>query len=246
MRIAIPLISMVLISSSLPAAAQKGFITGVKIGVGYTTLHHQPGSTAALSYQYKPGLSMPYGLFGNWQFSRHFSVNMELGYMLAGGVTHDIHPLKGPGSTYPDARLYADCPSETRLRFLTSSVMLRYSHSISKHGYIFAQAGPSPQLLLYADQLDNGYGTKYRKVDDYTAVSGKQYFNELTETTSDFNKWNWAVNCGIGIYWMMEHEFVSIGLNASRGIIPVQKADKDENRSTTGLYYLSATYGWEL
>lgn len=242
----IPVLSGIILASS-PAGAQSNLIAGIKGGVGCTTLYSVSGNSNKPYYRYKTGFTMPYGLFSSWQFSQSFSICADIGYALTGGSTKDIHPLKSHQNvTTPYGQLFADCLSETKLYFVSTSVMLRYNYKIGSNGYAFLQAGPSPQFLVRASQLDNGYGTTYKNEDGYSPITGTVYFDEISITTNDFNRWNWAFNWGGGVYWIIDNELVSVSLNASRGLSPIQKNTDADGRHVTALYHLSVGYGLKL
>ena len=228
-----------------PMASNAQVYVGLKAGVGITTLQNV-GKENTTHYHYTPGLSFPYAAFCDIRLSSRFSIQAELGHAMLGARKSGIYPLQ-QAEDYGTGRkiMYTDCPGETRLNYITSAILVKYSYPISPLCHAYIALGIAPELLLQAEEASNGNGHLYESADENTVVIASKYIAETTVRTSSYRSWNWSLAGAGGLRWEMYREYVFVALNARRGLQPIQR-ETNELRNTTAMYALSVGYGFRL
>jgi hypothetical protein len=207
---------------------------GIEGGPTVTNLTESRNAVQPIHYTYS--FSMPVGLTASWKAANRWVISSGFTYMPIGAVSTDRHPLLKQESTQ---LLYTDCLTELRLRYISAPLRIQYVQPLGREVSLFAEAGPDIQLLVYAQQRDEGYGTIYGP--DNKAQVADQYLDMDRKATADYRPLNITMEVAIGLKLHIGDEIGIIKIGRSRGINRIERHIENGSH-TTEAYYLMVGY----
>lgn len=222
-----------LLLSMLSAQAQWSY--GLEAGFSVTNLSKKGDNPK--SSNYSNGFGIPFGATTSWAFGQGLSLQSGLDYSPIHAATSDRHPFPNLTTAEP---LYTDCMSELRLHYLSVPLQLQYQLQLGKEWSLIGQAGPSFQLLLYAEQTDEGFGDVYSV--DGSTISTQQYFHIRRNVTPMYHSWNWSLEGALGVKWQVGNDYGIVKVGGVQGINQIER-ESDNGSHVVEAFTFMISYG---
>lgn len=208
------------------------------------------GSQNPLNSGYSSRFGADYGMYGEYHFSKLFSLTVGAEYSSQGGVKNKFQAYPTPpelSSVVSSPYLYANFKSEAKINYLLVPVMARFSWDIWKTcpAKFYVAAGPFAGFLLNAHQVTSGSSVVYLDAGMTTPLSPQpQSFDANTTIKNDLYKFNLGIDGVVGIsYNLTPRHLAFIEGGANYGFLSIQKGSAN-GKNYTGAGVLTLGYAY--
>jgi hypothetical protein len=232
-------IALAFVATISRVQAQSALFLGAKGGVSIPNL--QAGGSNQVSNGYKSILGPYFGIFADKPLTRRFSIQVELNYSAQGGQKNGEQAI--PSSTFsayfppgytPPQYFYANFDSKARLNYLELPVLAKFTFPIGGHVKFLIDAGPYVGYLLTAKNITKDSSEIYMDQAETEPVPvGRQSFYDNQSLTSDIHRFNFGIQGGIGLQYMVHHcGYFYLQVGGNYGLVNIQKYAADGQNQT--------------
>jgi hypothetical protein len=219
------------------------FYLGAKGGVSIPNLTAGGGNPVSSGWSSRLG---PYfGAVGEYDLSKHFSLQVELNYSSQGGKKDGVQAIPSnefssffPPGTPPSlipAYLYATFKSVAKLNYLELPVLAKYNFPLNKKLAFFVNVGPYIDYLANAKDINTGSGYVYsdEAEESQNRVSPtSESFDSTQDITSQIHRFNVGVQGAIGLELQAGKGKFILSAGGNYGFINIQKYAADGKNDT--------------
>jgi hypothetical protein len=207
-------------------------LAGVKGGISIPNL--TSSSSNPLNNGYQSGLGPDFAVFGEYEVSDLFSVELSAEYSAQGGKKNGKQAVPNPISQTPPY-LYANFNGTARLNYLLIPLLAKFGMDLDQQGKwrVYADAGPFVGFLLSARTVTSGTSNVYNdEAETDSLLSGPISFASDTTIKDQLNTFNYGIEANVGLsYQFNQHKlFFEAGGNYGFKIIQKDPAD-GQNRA---------------
>lgn len=228
--------------------AQGNLFAGIKGGVSIPNL--KASGNNPISSGWSSRLGGYFGIVGEYEVSKRFSLQAEINYSAQGGKKDGVQAIPSapyasyfpPGFPIP-TYFYSRFKSEARLNYLEIPVMAKLAFPLGENSSFFINAGPYFGFLMSAKNVTTGTENIY--LDNQLTqplLPSSVSFNNTEDIKSDLKSFNMGLQAGAGVYFVLpnEHRIMFTG-GGNYGFIPIQK-DKVNGENKTGAATITVAY----
>jgi hypothetical protein len=257
-------------AGSIATVKAQRFTLGMKGGASIPNLT-SAGDDNPLTEGYKSRLAGDAGIYGEYHFSKHFSLSVGLEYSGQGGQKNNlqafyaselVNHLPSGYSQYEavisellssTSYLYADFKSVAKLNYVLVPVLARFTRTIGGRRSkisVYGAIGPFMGILLTAKQETSGSSKIYmdaagsKEFSIYDLTLDPVSFDGTTNIRGQLQTFNVGID-GFGgfSYKMTRRKSLFIEAGGNFGFIPVQKGDEfGKNRIGAGTIMVGYAY----
>ncbi|MFI5152366.1 MAG: porin family protein [Chitinophagales bacterium] len=232
-----------LIFGSFHEGQCQSVIAGVKGGISIPNLTST--SSNPLNNGYMSGLGPDLAIFGEYEVSDLFSLELSAEYSAQGGKKNGKQAVPNPLSQTPPY-LYANFNAEARLNYLLIPLLAKFGLDLDQQGKwrIYGDAGPFVGFLLSARTITSGTSNVYNdEAETDSLLSGPISFAADTTIKDQLNTFNYGIAANIGLaYQFNQHKiFLEVGGNYGFKIIQKDPAD-GQNRAGAAVIRIGYAY----
>ncbi len=244
----------ILLFLCLSAKAQN-FALGVRGGISIPNLSGG-GSSAQnpLNTGYSSRLGPDFGLFGEFKFSKLFSIQPMLEYSSQGGKKDGFQALTTPAEfqqMFPPgqapAYLYADYNSEAKINYLMIPVLAKFGWDFKNSPLrIYVDGGPFASFLLSAHQVTSGQSQLYADPGKTQQLTQQpQSFNDNTNIKDQLHGTDFGAEGNLGLIYKLGHCNIFIEGGFNYGFLNIQKGTAN-GKNNTGAATVTLGYTYWL
>jgi len=231
------------------ATAQSNILFGLKGGIGIPNLTTGSGNSNPLADGWSSRLGPYFGLVGQYDLYKRWSLQVELNYASQGGKKDGVQAI--PSSEFASmiptgypvpAYLYANFNTVSRLNYIELPVMAKYTLPLNKKFDVFISAGPYVGFLFNAKNISTGKSNVYldEKATEQITTQAVS-FDTTQDIKSDLKQFNVGIQGGVGISMKLKKGILFFTAGGNYGFIPIQK-DKSNGQNNTGAATLIVGY----
>ncbi|HTD40868.1 MAG TPA: porin family protein [Mucilaginibacter sp.] len=235
------------------SAKAQNFALGVRGGISIPNLSGG-GSSAQnpLNTGYSSRLGPDFGLFGEFKFSKLFSIQPMVEYSSQGGKKDGFQALTTPpefAQMFPPGQaptyLYATYNSEAKINYLMIPVLAKLGWDFKKSPLRFyVDAGPFVSFLLSAHQVTSGQSQFYSDPNKTQQLTQQpQSLNGNTNIKDQLNNTNFGAEANIGLIYKLGHCNIFIEGGFNYGFLNIQKGTAN-GKNETGAATVSIGYSY--
>ncbi len=230
----------------------QNFTLGVRGGISIPNLTAGGSEENPLNKGYKSRLGPDAGIFGEYQVSGVFSVEMMAEYSSQGGKKSGMQAFPIPSdyaAMFPQGQapqyLYADYKSEAKLNYLLVPVLAKFGWNVHNSPLrIYVDAGPFAGFLLSAHQVTNGSSIIYADPQGQQPLSQEpQSFDANNNIKDQLNTFNFGVSGNLGVAYKFNSSKIFLEGGANYGFLNIQKGT-DNGKNNTGAGTVTIGYGY--
>jgi len=247
------LLFLILLFQYTHASAQN-FALGVRGGISVPNLTAGSSNQNPISTGYSSRLGPDFAIFGEFKFSKLFSLQPMVEYSSQGGKKNGMQAFTTPAELkdmFPEGGatpyLYANYRSEAKLNYLLIPVLANFGWSLKASPLrIYAAAGPFAGLLLNANQVTNGNSDFFLDPSGNQPLPGGQHsFRNTENVKDDLHKINVGIECNIGLGYRFGANNIFIEGGGNFGFLNIQK-DAANGKNNTGAATLAIGYSYRI
>jgi len=230
----------------------QNFTLGVSGGISIPNLTAGGSQENPLNTGYKSRLGPDASIFGEYQVSSKFSLEMRAEYSSQGGKKSGMQAFPTPpamAAMFPDGQapqyLYANFKSEAKLNYLLVPVLGKFGWNLHNSPIrIYVDAGPFAGFLLSAHQVTSGSSIIYADQKGTQQLSpGPQSFDANNDIKDQLNTFNFGVSGNLGVAYKFNSSKIFIEGGGNYGFLNIQKGTAN-GKNNTGAGTLSLGYGY--
>lgn len=234
------------------AAKAQNFTLGVRGGISIPNLTAAGSEKNPLNTGYSSRLGPDAGIFGEYQVSSIFSVEMMAEYSSQGGKKSGLQAFPTPpqyGGLFPGGQappyLYANFESEAKLNYLLVPVLAKFGWNVHNSPLrIYVDAGPFAGFLLSAHQVTSGSSIVYADPQGNQQLSpGPQSFDSTNNIKDQLNTFNFGISGNIGVAYQFNSSKIFIEGGGNYGFLNIQKGTAN-GKNNTGAGTVTIGYGY--
>lgn len=230
----------------------QNFTLGVRTGLSIPNLTANAKESNPLNKGYKSRLGPDEAIFGDYHFSKLFSLEAMIQYSAQGGKKNGVQAFPTPpemAGMFPSGApqyLYGDYKSEAKLNYLLIPVLAKFGWPLGKSSPIrvYVDAGPFAGFLINAHHITNGNSDIYLDEGGNQKISpAPQSFDANENIKDQLNTFNFGVsgNVGLAYHFNKSHLFVEGGGNY--GFLNIQQGSAN-GKNHTGAGTVGIGYGY--
>lgn len=234
------------------AANAQNFTLGVRGGISIPNLSAAGSETNPLNTGYKSRLGPDAAIFGEYQLSGVFSVEMMAEYSSQGGKKSGMQAFPTPAAMaamFPEGQapkyLYANFESEAKMNYLLVPILAKFGWNVHNSPLrIYVDAGPFAGFLLSAHQVTNGSSIVYADPQGNQQLSpGAQSFDANNDIKDQLNTFNFGVSGNLGVAYKFNSSKIFIEGGGNYGFLNIQKGTEN-GKNNTGAGTVTIGYGY--
>ena len=225
---------------------------GVSGGISIPNLTAGGSESNPLNTGYKSRLGPDASIFGEYQISSIFSVEMRAEYSSQGGKKSGMQAFPTPpamAAMFPGGQappyLYANFESEAKLNYLLVPVLAKFGWNVHNSPLrIYVDAGPFAGFLLSAHQVTSGSSIIYADQKGTQQLTpGAQSFDANNDIKDQLNTFNFGVSGNLGVAYKFNSSKIFIEGGGNYGFLNIQKGTAN-GKNNTGAGTLILGYGY--
>ncbi len=223
---------------TIMTTAEAQWDIGAKGGISIPNLTAGGSQQNPVNTGYSSRQGPDFGLFGEYHFTKFFSLEVGAEYSSQGGKKNGFQTFTTPPELvgYYESQsmtappyLYANYKSEAKLNYLMIPVLAKVGWDLGRQSpfRFYVAAGPFLGILLSAKQVTSGNSLVYQDAAGTEALpTGTQSFDQTTDLKSELHTFNFGIDGHIGLAYALgldkrQHLFVEAGGNY--GFLNIQK-----------------------
>ncbi len=232
--------------------AQSSFYLGIKGGLDIPKL--QAGGNSPVSKGYSSITGPYFGIFADYGFSKHWSIQTELNYSVQGGQKNGIQAIPTaqfasyfpPGTPLPEY-FYANFESKAKMNYLELPILVKYKIPLATSWKFEVNLGPYIGYLLNAKNVTSGTSKVYEDPQEQEPLPvPAENFDANSSITDDIHRLNWGIQGGIGLQYYTRHTgYFYLNLGGNYGLMNIQKYAED-GKNNTGAATIALGYALRL
>ena len=229
---------------AVPGALQaQGFRFGAKAGISVPNLTSGGSSNNPLSTGYKSILGPDFALFGEYAFSKLFSLQLSAEYSAQGGGKNGNQAVPVPAeiaSQYPPGQVppyvWASFDARAEINYLMFPLLAKFNFNLAQAGRLkwYVDAGPFVAFLLSAKTISSGNSNIYLDQGNTQPVlSGPISLNSSMSIKDQLHAANTGIEGDLGLSYDIGKIRTFLEAGGNYGFIIIQK-DKSNGQNNTG------------
>lgn len=235
------------------SAKAQNFALGLRGGISIPNLTGGGSSSEnPLNTGYSSRFGPDFGVFGEFKFSKLFSVQPMLEYSSQGGKKDGFQALATPAEfaqMFPPGQaptyLYASYNSEAKINYLMIPVLAKVGWDF-KHSPLrfYVDAGPFVSFLLSAHQVTSGQSQLYSDPNKTQQLTQQpQSFDANTDIKDQLHGTDFGIEGNIGLIYKLGLSSIFIEGGGNYGFLNIQKGTAN-GKNETGAATASIGYSY--
>ena len=235
------LLSFLILVSLNSGAFAQSFSIGARGGMSIPNL--TDGSQGnPLSTGYSSRLGADFAVFGNFRFSKLFSLQPMIEYSQQGGKKNGFQAFTTPeqlAAQFPPNQappyVYADYNSTAKMNYLLVPVLAKFGWNLGMQSplRLYVDVGPFGGYLLSAHQITSGSSIIYADPGKQNPLGSQAMsFDNKQNIRDQLHNFNFGVSGNIGLSYSFDSGSIFIEGGGNYGFINIQKYKKDGTNHT--------------
>lgn len=212
----------------LQASAQQ-IDLGARGGISIPNLSAGGKESNPLNEGYKSRLGPEFGIFGEYHFSKLFSVQAQINFSGQGGKKDGLQAMPAdprlasvlpPGTKYT----YANFKSEAKFNYLMVPILAKFGWNLGKSPFrLYVDAGPFVGFLLSGKQVITGNSPIYMDPEGQVPLVPASSLDATVDIKDQLNKVNFGVSGNVGVAYQFGRSNIFIEGGGNYGFLNIQK-----------------------
>lgn len=231
---------------------------GARGGISIPNLTAGGSEENPLNKGYKSRQGPDFGIFGEYHFSKLFSVEAMINYSSQGGKKDGLQAfpltpdqaaqLQAAGVPAGTKYLYANFESQAKLNYLMVPILAKFGWNLGPKSplRLYVDAGPFFGFLLSGKQVVTG-GTQPLYMDDKGTIKlpVSQNFDNTVDIKDQLNTFNFGVSGNVGLAYLFGRNQVFVEGGGNYGFLNIQKGSAN-GKNNTGAATASIGYAYRI
>lgn len=237
------------------SARAQDFALGARGGISIPNLSGGGSSVQnPLNTGYSSRLGPDFGLFGEFKFSKLFSIQPMLEYSSQGGQKNGYQALATPAEfvqMFPPGQaptyLYATYNSQAKINYLMVPILAKLGRDFKKSPLRFyVDVGPFISFLLSAHQVTSGQSQLYADPNKTQQLTQQpQSFDANTDIKNQLQGTNFGAEANAGLIYKLGHCHLFVEGGFNYGFLNIQKGTANgKNNTGAGTVCLGYSYSF--
>jgi hypothetical protein len=229
------------------------YSAGIKGGISIPNLTARGSENNPLNTGYSTRVGADAAIFGEYNFTPQFSVEVSLEYSSQGGKKNGNQALPVPSyvsSMYPPglapSYLWASFDQEAKLNYFMIPILGKYTFYLGPNSpwSIYIDAGPFAGFLLSAKTVASGSSNVYADQAHTQPLTSAPISFALTQDVKDsLRSTNFGIEGNIGVAYALGPGRIILEGGGNYGFVNIQK-NKDDGQNNTGAVTVRIGYSY--
>jgi hypothetical protein len=222
---------------------------GARGGISIPNLSAGGSDNNPLNTGYKSRQGPEFGIFGEYHFSKLFSVEAMINYSGQGGKKEGLQAIPvpaeaaqavPPGTLY----LYTNIKSEAKFNYLMVPILAKFGWDLGKSPFrLYVDAGPFVGFLLNAKQVISGTSATYLDPEGTVPVFPSMPLDKEVDIKDQLHKANFGISANVGVAYQFGRSNIFIEGGGNYGFLNIQKGTENgKNNIGAGTVTLGYAY----
>ncbi|MDQ0107270.1 porin family protein [Chitinophaga terrae (ex Kim and Jung 2007)] len=244
------LMPVVVAFCGLQANAQQ-IDLGARGGISIPNLSAGGKESNPLNEGYKSRLGPEFGIFGEYHFSKLFSIQAQVNFSGQGGKKEGLQAMPAdprmasqlpPGTLYT----YANFKSEAKFNYLMVPILAKFGWNLGKSPFrLYVDAGPFVGFLLSAKQVVTGTSPVYLDPQGQTQILPATPLDADVDIKNQLNKVNVGISGNVGVAYQFGRSSIFIEGGGNYGFLNIQKGSAN-GKNNIGAGTVVLGYGFRI
>ncbi|MBO9732729.1 MAG: PorT family protein [Chitinophaga sp.] len=246
------LLPAIVLFCATKASAQQ-IDLGARGGISIPNLTGGGSEENPLNKGYKSRQGPDFGIFGEYHFSKLFSVEAMISYSSQGGKKDGMQAFPVPAayatSLPPGTKyLYADFKSQAKLNYLMVPILAKFGWNLGPTSplRLYVDAGPFFGFLLSGKQvMSGGNQPLYMDENGKAPLGASSNFDQTVDIKDQLNTFNFGVSGNVGLAYIFGRNQVFVEGGGNYGFLNIQKGSAN-GKNNTGAATASIGYAYRI